>query len=360
MRFFGCSMNPRIGISIVSLRSLKRLSIIAAAMAFLFLPCNGRAADLLNDSIEDLSIRFINLAENPINPPFCSGTTIYVQVLATLESGATPTYKEFSAHDDGGLLSWTSAKGQIISTIGNFPGDSYVLPVTATSTTDTITVHLTTEWKSFFSDDETAKKVVPVVNCNNPNAAVPAPNPPVFASAGNGYDFLVPVTLTNPFSQALIVDAESLSTPSVNGTIGSNVFDPFGQALDDGRFYLSPNSSVTAAIGISFPSSLDQDLNLRVSGSLADGTLVSTPLMMLETVDSSSSLSGTFQTVPEPSTLFMCSMVGPAALASRGSGRATGFQLGPANGQFSSHWLQYRIDGRWPSTTALRATASRK
>jgi hypothetical protein len=125
----------------------------------------------------------------------------------------------------------------------------------------------------------------------------------------------VPVTLTNPFSQTLIVDAEAIATPSVNGTTPSNVFDPFGQALDDNRFYLSPNSSVIATIGISFPSSLDQDLNPRLSGSLEDGTLVETPLMRLETVSSNSSVAGTFRAVPEPTSFVIDAVLGLAALA---------------------------------------------
>lgn len=313
-------LNPRIGARIVLLLSLRRPLLMAAAMAFLLLPGNDPArADLMNDSIEDLSIRFIDLNENVIKPPFCSGTTVYVQAIATLEDAGKKTYKEFGAlNDGGGLMSWTSSKGQIIATVGNFPADSYKVPVTATSTTDTITLSFWTETKSYFSDREEATKAVPVVNCNNPQAVAPAPNPPVFAAAGNGFDFLVPVTLTNPFPQALIVDAVAIATPSLDpGVSDSKVFNPFALALNDGTFYLSPNSSVTATIGISFPSSLDQDMNLRLGGALEDGTPVQTPLMMLETVDSSSSLSGSFETVPEPGSFVLAAM-GVAGLIALG------------------------------------------
>jgi hypothetical protein len=291
------------------------------AFASLVLACSpcvslGGPISFANDSIEGAAIGLI-----PGNAAYTGGARIRISLLPTMESGgAGGAFNSTGILDAGGILSWRATQGQIVTAIsGSF--DTYIAPTPANTITDTITAHVVSEIKSVFYDDEDAEK--DVVIRGSSSAALPAPNPPVFAGPGNGFANVVAVTLTNPFPQILIVDSDSLAVPGLNvgsSAVDASYFNPFGDALKSGMFYISPNSSITASIGISFPSSLDQDFFLALSGNLADGTLVNTPLLAWDETGGVFTLAGTFEAVPEPSTLILAA-VGASSLLCFGSRR---------------------------------------
>ena len=249
---------------------------------------NARPVNPNTDSVEAAGV---SLFPPPLNrqKAYVSGAKINLSLVAVFES-------------DGVLLGLASATGVTwMANNGGIVGDTYTAPVTGTPITATITGVYFSEVFDFFSDKATGMRDISVVP--NSSAAAPPPVAPVFGAPPPGLA-IVSVTLTNPFSQVLAVDADSTSVPG-SGTSGlgdTTVFDPFANVLQSARFAIQPNSSITAELGLGFVSgnTFDQDGAISLSGTLADGTPVATPILRFDLIGGPTAVVGTFAAVPEP------------------------------------------------------------
>jgi hypothetical protein len=196
---------------------------------------NAEPIDPNTDSVEKAAISF-----QPGNPTYVGGATINLALIATFESGGTLAVRSANG------VTWKANKGTIV-------GDTYTAPSTAGSITDTITGVYFSEVFDSYPDHETGEKDVSVVP--NSSAAAPPLVVPVFGAPPPGLA-TVSVTLINPFSQVLAINADSISVPG-SGTSGqgdTTVFDPFANVLQSARFSIQPNSSITAELGLGFVS----------------------------------------------------------------------------------------------------------
>jgi hypothetical protein len=300
----------------------RRALVVAVAAVVLFLTGGSAAAgfvDILNDSVEHADLLVNGSTDVQVFRP---GNSAILTLRADFESGKTDTYPKAGFPGTPNFKVPPGGGGLGIQGNGDERWDA---PNVTKPTWILLRATLTSEYLDFYSDTEQASAFVLVL----PKGGVaPKPKKTAFAAPDPSLNTVVAVTLNNPFPQELAVYADSLASPGQNGTVNSQVFDPFSDALSrGGPFTIAPNSSVTADIGITFPSSQDQDFVLGLSGKLADGTSVTTPELRWDAGNGTSTLAGTFQVAPEPSAIALL-LSGIAAVAGHRGYRRLRSRLG--------------------------------